>query len=143
MVEEWCIILALVLLIILIIFLVITLIWTFSGHRCTISIQQRELNHKLTKTQQEEELKQQKKFSSRWKRTLNLSTKSKHPIEPIEDVKTIALTLKLNDIQENSKPITTNTEPSIILLPKIHNDQAERRAKREKIRKAIRKKYDL
>ncbi|CAF0719208.1 unnamed protein product [Rotaria sp. Silwood1] len=139
---EWFTVLALILLLILIVVLIVILACMFSGQRCTISIQKRTPNQELTRVQLEEEQKRQKKLSSKFKRSFYSSSKSQQPLAPVENVKTVELTLKLGDDQKNSQQITTNNESSVILLPKIHNNQAER-DERQKKREELRKKYNL
>jgi predicted membrane protein len=139
---EWYTIFAIFLIIILTVILGILLACMLSGQRCTVSIQKRTPNHELTRVQQEEEQKREKKFSSKLKRAFRSSPKPEQPISPVEDVKTIEFTLKLGDDQKDSEQITTISEPSMILLPKTHCNQADR-DERQKKREAIRKKYNL
>ena len=143
---EWYIVVLVILLILLIIVLGMIIACMLSGQRCTISMQQRKPNYELTKIQQEEEEKKRKKFSSKFKRTFNSSSKSKQPKGPVEDVKTVELTLKLGSDDDNNNKISQTSptvhEPSTVMLPKMHITQAER-DEREKRREAVRKKYNL
>jgi predicted membrane protein len=139
---EWYTIFAVFLIIILTVLLGILLACMLSGQRCTVSCQKRTPNYELTRIQQEEEQKREKKFSSKLKRTFGSSPKPEQPISPVEDIKTIEFTLKLGDDQKDAEQITTIGEPSMILLPKTHGNHADR-DERQKKREAIRKKYNL
>ncbi|CAF0810089.1 unnamed protein product [Rotaria sordida] len=139
---EWYTILALISLILLIILLGVIFACMLSGQRCTISIQKRTPNQELTRIELEKEQKQQKKLSSKIKRAFNSSSKPQQPLTPVEDVKTVELTLKLGDDQKNTEQITKNNESSVILLPIIRSTQAER-DERQKRREELRKKYNL
>jgi len=139
---EWYTILGLFLILILFVILGILLACMLSGQRCTISIQQRTPNRELTRIQQEQERKRQKKISSKVKRAFSSSSKPEQPVAPVEDIKTVEFTLKLGDDHKDSEQIITNNEPSMILLPKTSSTQAERDA-RQKKREELRKKYNL
>ncbi|CAF2354986.1 unnamed protein product [Rotaria sp. Silwood2] len=139
---EWYTVLGLILLLILIVLLGVMLACLLSGQRCTISIQKRTPNQELTRIQLEEQQKQQKKLSSKFKRAFHSSSKSQQPLAPVEDVKTVELTLKLGDDEKQSEQITTMNESSVILLPKVRSNQAER-DERQKKREELRKKYNL
>jgi hypothetical protein len=135
---EWYTILAILVLIILAVVLGVILACMLGGQRCSVSIQQRQPNHELTRIQQEEERKRQKKLSSKIKRTFR-SGKKDQPLAPVEDVKTVEFTLKLGDEQER----TAANESATVLLPQVARvTQAELDA-RQKKRDEIRKKYNL
>jgi hypothetical protein len=139
---EWYTILLILLLIVLAVALGIILACILAGQRCTVSVQQRRPNHELTKIQQEQERKKQKKFSSKLKRTFGKSSKTEQPIEPVEDVKTVEFTLKLGDNQKKSEELKSTDEAAIVLLPQMRVTQAEI-DQRQKKRDEIRKKYNL
>ena len=139
---EWYTILAVLLLIVLTVALGVILAWILAGQHCTVSIQQRTPNVELTKIQQEQEAKRARKLSSRLKRTFRSSSKPQEPLPPVEDVKTVELTLKLGDGSRRNEQMTTNNETAVVLLPKAHVTQAEL-DERQKKRDAIRKKYNL
>jgi hypothetical protein len=139
---EWYTALAVILIIILTIILGVILACTLAKQRCTVSIQQRRPNHELTKIQQEEEEKRQKKFSSKLKRTFRPSSKADKPVAPVEDVKTVEFTLKMGDSQKNSEQLPSNDESAMVLLPQTRVTQAEI-DERQRKRDEIRKKYNL
>jgi hypothetical protein len=140
---EWYTILLILLLIILVAVLGIILGCILVGQRCTVSVQQRRPNHELTKIQQEQERKKQKKFSSKLKRTFGKSSKTEQPIEPVEDVKTVEFTLKLGDNEKESEGgLKSTNEAAMVLLPQMRVTQAEL-DQRQKKRDEIRKKYNL
>ena len=129
---------AILVLIILAVVLGVILACMLGGQRCSVSIQQRQPNHELTRIQQEEERKRQKKLSSKIKRTFR-SGKKDQPLAPVEDVKTVEFTLKLGDEQERAAA----NESATVLLPQVARvTQAELDA-RQKKRDEIRKKYNL
>ncbi|CAF4150705.1 unnamed protein product [Rotaria sordida] len=113
-----------------------------AGQHCTVSIQQRQPNHELTKIQQEQERKRQKKFSSKLKRTFHPSPKVEQPIEPIEDVKTVEFKFKIGDNHKKTEELTTTYEPNMNLLSKKYATQAELEERQKKRRDEIRKKYN-
>jgi hypothetical protein len=140
---EWYVILGILLIIILTIILGVILGCSLVGQHCTVSIQQRQPNHELTKIQQEQERKKQKKFSSKLKRTFGKSSKTEQPIEPVEDVKTVEFTLKLGDNEKESEGgLKSTNEAAMVLLPQMRVTQAEL-DQRQKKRDEIRKKYNL
>ncbi|UJR26485.1 hypothetical protein I4U23_007812 [Adineta vaga] len=139
---ESYIILAIFSIIILTIILGILLACIFAGQGCTLSIQQRVPNHELTQIQLENERKQQQKFSSKLKRAFSGSSKSEQPLRPVEDVRTIELTVKLDDDEKDTEQITTINEPETVFVPKTCSTQAER-DRRAKRREELRKKYNL
>jgi hypothetical protein len=140
---EWYTIVAIFVLIILAIVLGVILACMLGGQRCSISIQQRQPNHELTRIQQEQERKRQKKLSSRIKRTFSSSPKKDQPLAPVEDVKTVKFTLKMGDRQkESEEEVITTTELTPALVPTVHVTQAELDA-RQKKRDEIRRKYNL
>jgi predicted membrane protein len=140
---EWYIIIALILLIILFVVLGILLACMLSGQRCTVSIQKRKPNHELTKIQQEQEQKRQKKLSTKVKRAFSSSSKTEKPLAPVEDVETVEFTLKLGDDKKDSEPITTISEASTILLPATRSSTQAERDARKKRREELRQKYNL
>ncbi|CAF2650221.1 unnamed protein product [Rotaria sp. Silwood2] len=139
---EWYTLVAIFLLILLAIALGVILACILAGQHCTVSVQQRQQNHELTKVQQEQERKRQKKISSKIKRTFHPSSKTQQPTAPIEDVKTVEFTLKLGDGNKKTEELTATNEPTMILLPPKRVSQAEL-DERQKKRDEIRKKYNL
>jgi predicted membrane protein len=140
---EWYTILVLILLVTLFVIFGIVLACMLSGQRCTISIQKRTPNHELTRIQEEQERKRQKKFSTKVKRAFSSSSKPEQPPVPVEDIKTVELTFKLGDDQKEPEKITTINEPEVILLPKTRSTTQEERDARQKRREELRKKYNL
>ena len=145
---EWYIILLLFLLLILFIGLIIAVVCVLSDQTCTISLQQRTTNPELTRMQQEQEEKQRKKFTNRFKRTFNSSEKSEQPLVPVEDVKTVELTFKLGNDQKNAaEEFIIINESSNIVSDQPNISQSElaarqkRRESREKLRDDMRRKY--
>lgn len=139
---EWYTVFALILIIILFVLLGILLACMLSGQRCTLSIQKRTPNHELTKIQEEEERKRQKKLSSKVKRAFKSSSNPEEPLGPVEDIKTVELTFKLGDDQKEPEQIVTINEPATVPLTQPHTSAAERAA-RQKRREELRKKYNL
>jgi hypothetical protein len=139
---EWYTILAILLIIILAVILGVILACMLAGQRCTVTVQQRRPNHELTKVQQEQERKRQKKLSSRLKRTFRSSSKGEQPIAPVEDVKTVEFTLKLGDNERKSEEVQPANESTMMFLPKPRVTKEEIEA-REKKRDEIRKKYNI
>ncbi|CAF1168875.1 unnamed protein product [Rotaria sp. Silwood1] len=139
---EWYGYVAILLLILLAIVVGVILACILGGQHCTVSIQQRQQNHELTKIQQEQERKREKKLSSKLKRTFHHSSKTEQPIKPIEDVKTVEFTLKVGDDRKKTEELTTNNESTMILLPTKRVTQAEL-DERQKKRDELRKKYNL
>ncbi|CAF3917210.1 unnamed protein product [Rotaria sp. Silwood1] len=141
-IMEWYGYVAILLLILLAIVVGVILACILGGQHCTVSIQQRQQNHELTKIQQEQERKREKKLSSKLKRTFHHSSKTEQPIKPIEDVKTVEFTLKVGDDRKKTEELTTNNESTMILLPTKRVTQAEL-DERQKKRDELRKKYNL
>ncbi|CAF0836337.1 unnamed protein product [Adineta ricciae] len=139
---EWYTLLGTLLIIVLVVILGVLLACALAGQRCTVSIQQRQQNHELTKIQQEKERKRQKKLSSRLKRALNPSAKSDQPLAPVEDVKTVEFTLKLGDRPEPIEEVTPTIDSTKVILLKDRLTQAEL-DERQRKRDEIRKKYNL
>ncbi|UJR22595.1 hypothetical protein I4U23_025639 [Adineta vaga] len=140
---EWYTILGILLIIVLVVILSILLACALSGQRCTVSIQQRQPNHELTKIQQEQERKRQKKLSSRLKRTFSPSSKQERPLEPVEDIKTVEFSLKLGDRSDQTEDVITPIIDSTkVVLLKDRLTQAELNERQRK-RDEIRKKYNL
>lgn len=143
---EWYIILLLFLLLILIIGLILLVFFTLFGP-CTISVQQRRTNPELTRMQQEQEEKQRKKFSHRFKHAFDSSEKSEQPLVPVEDVKTVELTFKLGNNEKNSEEViivneslnTVSDQPNISQVD--WEARQKRRASREKLRDDMKRKY--
>jgi hypothetical protein len=140
---EWYVILGILLIIILTVILGVILACSLIGQHCTVSIQQRQPNHELTKIQQEQERKRQKKLSSRFKRTFSSKSKRDQPLAPVEDVKTVEFTLKLGDKQKKSEELIPTNESAQVLLPKLHSVTQAELDERQKKRDEIRKKYNL
>ena len=140
---EWYAIVGIFLIIILAVILGVIITCLVAGQRCTVSLQQRQPNHELTRIQEEQERKRQKKFSSKLKRTFRSSSKPDRPLVPVEDVKTVEFTLKLGDRQKKQEELLPTNEPAaMVFLPKAHVTQAEL-DERERKREEIRKKYNL
>lgn len=139
---EWYIVVLFLLLVVLTILLGVLIVCYLGGQRCTISIQQRVPNHELTKIQQEEEQKRQKKFSSKIKRAFHSKEKTETPLKPVEDVKTVELTFKLGDKPKTDAQTGTTDEAAVQFIPVNHVTEAELLA-RQKKRDEIRKKYNI
>ena len=138
---EWYVVLGILLIIILAVILGVILACMLAGQRCTVTVQQRQPNAELTKIQQEQERKRQKKLSSRIKRTFNPS-KQEQPVAPVEDVKTVEFSLKLGDGLKKSEEVQTTNE-AVTFLPNIQRVTQEEIDARRKKREEIRKKYNL
>lgn len=139
---EWYTILGILLIIVLVVLLGVILACALAGQRCTVSIQQRQPNHELTKIQQEQERKRQKKLSSRVKRAFGASSKRDQPAAPVEDVRTVEFTLKLGDGLQAAEQATPVIDSTKVLLLKDRLTQTEL-DERQKKRDEIRKKYNL
>lgn len=140
---EWYTILGVLLIIVLVAILGVILACALGGQRCTLSIQQRQPNHELTKIQQEQERKRQKKLSSRLKRTFSPSSKREQPLAPVEDVKTVEFTLKMGDGQNKFEEVTSTNESAKVLLPNVRVTTQAELDERQRKRDEIRKKYNL
>lgn len=139
---EWYVIAAILIIVVLAVILGVILACTLAGQHCTVTVQQRQPNHELTRIQQEQERKQQKKFSSRLKRTFRGSSKGGQPPAPVEDVKTVQFSLKLGDRPKQTEEIQTANEATMTFLPLARVTQAEL-DERERKREEIRRKYNL
>lgn len=146
---EWYLILALFTIVVLIVLLGVLLACMLVGQRCTVSLQQRTSNHEQTRVQQENELRNQNKFSSKVKRAFGAAPQSDQPAPPLEDVKTVEFTFKLGDDRKQSEPVATNSEQETVLLPPpppppmMMVSTQEARDARERRREAMRRKYNL
>ena len=139
---EWYTILGILLVIVLVVLLGVILACALAGQRCTVSIEQRQPNHELTKIQQEQERKRQKKLSSRLKRTFSSSAKREQPSAPVEDVRKVELTFKLGDKSETIEEAAPTIDSTKVLLVKDRLTQVEL-DERQRKRDEIRKKYNL
>lgn len=139
---EWYVIAAILIIIVLAIVLGVIIACTLAGQHCTVTVQQRQPNHELTRIQQEQERKRQKKFSSKLKRTFKGSSKADQPPAPVEDVRTVQFSFKLGDDSKKTEEIQTANESTMTFLPPARVTQAEL-DERQRKREEIRRKYNL
>lgn len=139
---EWYVITAILLILVLAAVLGVIIACTLAGQHCTVTVQQRQPNHELTRIQQEQERKKQKKLSSRLKRTFRGSSKAAEPSAPVEDVRTVQFSFKLGDNSTKTEDIQPANESAMTFLPPARVTQAEL-DERQRKRDEIRRKYNL
>lgn len=139
---DFLFIFLILLLSILSIALIILLVCVLQGQTCTISFQKRTPNLELTRAQLEEGRRKKNSVGSKFKRALQTSSDAHRSPAPVENINTVALTLKFGDDETNGEHMTTTNETSFKLLPSNFNNKAERNASEKRL-KGLKKMYNL